>query len=60
MDAPVRRCKRLDCPKCRRGRGRPKSWNEVRRHDLKDLASVEDMAHDRSLWRCRIKVMDRR
>ena len=24
MDAPVRRCKRLDCSEYRRGRGRPK------------------------------------
>ena len=38
MDAPVRRCERIDRPEYRRSRGRPKkSWSEVFRHDLKAL-----------------------
>jgi len=46
MDAPVRRCKKLDVPDHKRNRGRPKkSWSEVIRHD-------------RRRWRSRIKVVD--
>ena len=57
MNAPVRRCETIECPDYRRSRGRPKkSWSEVIRHDLKTLGLVEDMAHDRKLWRARIKV----
>ena len=58
-DAPVRRCEMMECPKYRRSRGRPKkSWSEVIRQDLKTLGLVEDMAHDRKLWRARIKLAD--
>ena len=50
MDAPVRRCERIDRPDYRRSGGRPKkSWSEVIRHNLKTLGLVEDMAHDRKL-----------
>ena len=38
MDAPVRRCEKLDRPDYRSSRGRPqKSWSEIIRHDLKTL-----------------------
>ena len=48
MDAPVRRCERLDRPDYRRSRSRPKkSWIEVIRHDLKALGLVEDMTQNR-------------
>jgi len=30
----------------------------VIRHDLKMLGLVEDMAHNRKLWKARIKVTD--
>jgi len=47
MDAPVRRCEKIDHSDYRRSRGRPKkSWSEVIRHDLKTLGVVEDMAQD--------------
>ena len=50
MDAPVRRCEKLDCPNHKRSRGRPKkSWIEIIRHDLKALGLVEDMAQNRKL-----------
>jgi len=57
MDAPMRRCEKLDRSNHKRSRGRPKKrCNEVIRHDLKTLGLLEDMAHDRRLWRSRIKV----
>ena len=59
MDAPVRRCKKLDVPDHKRNRGRPKKdWRKVIRHDLKTLGLVEDMPEDRRLWRSTIKVAD--
>ena len=57
QSAPVRRCKVLYLGEVRRGRGRPKkSWKEVIRQDLELLDLSEDMAHDRALWRGRIRV----
>ena len=57
MNAPMRRGETIVCSDHRRRRGRAKkSWMEVIRHNLKDLGLVEDMAHDRKLWRARIKV----
>ena len=45
LDAPVRRCDKLDRSDYKRSRGMPKkSWIEVIRHDLKTLGLVEDMA----------------
>ena len=59
MDAPVRRGETIVYLDHRRHRGRlRRSWKEVIRHDLKTLRLVEDMAHDRKLWRARIKVTD--
>jgi len=59
MDSLVRRCEKIDHPKYRRGRGRPKkSWSEVIRHYLKTLGLVEHMAQDRKFWRSRIKIID--
>jgi len=50
MDAPVRRCEKLDRPDHKRSIGRPKkSWSEVIGHDLKTLGLVEVMAQDRRL-----------
>jgi len=57
MDAPVRKGETIECLDHKRCRGRPrKSWKEVIRHDLKALGQVEDMAHDRKLWRAKIRV----
>jgi len=59
MDSPVKRCERIERPKYKRGRGRPKkSWSKVIRHDLKTLGLVDDMAQGRRLWMSRIKVLD--
>jgi len=59
MDAPVRRCERINIPEGRRGRGRPKnSLDEVIRNDLKVAGLTEDMAQDRKLWRVTIKTVD--
>jgi len=59
MEAPIKRCEKIDRPDHRRSRGRlKKSWSEVIRHDLKTLGIVEDMAEDKRLWRFRIKVTD--
>jgi len=45
MDAPVRRCEKIQLMGRRRGRGGPrKSWSEVIRHDLLTLGLTEDMA----------------
>ena len=45
MDSPVKRCERIERPKYKRGRGRPKkSWSKVIRHNWKTLELVEDMA----------------
>ena len=61
MDTPVERCKRINIPGGKRGRGRPrKSLDEVIREDLKVVGLTEDLAQDRKLWRDRIKILDRR
>ena len=45
MDAPVRRCEKLDRSEYKRSKGRSKkNWSEVIIHDLKTLELVEDMA----------------
>ena len=60
MDAPVRRCERINISEGRRGRERPKkSLDEVIREDLKVASLTEDIAQDRKLWRDRIKTVDR-
>ena len=57
MDAPMRRYKNFGRLHHRRSRGRPKkSLSKVIRHDLKTLGLVEDIAHDRRLWRSTINV----
>ena len=59
MDAPVRRCERINISEGRRGRGRPKkSLDEVIREDLKVVGLTEDMAQDRRQWRDKIKILD--
>ena len=59
MDAPVRRCEKLNHPNHKRNIDRPKkSWSEIIRHDLKTLGLVKDIAQNRRLWRSRIKVVD--
>ncbi|XP_070013241.1 uncharacterized protein [Nicotiana sylvestris] len=58
LDAPVRRCERLDLVGTMIGRGRPKKyWEEVIRRDIARLQISEDMALDRKLWRSSIKVV---
>jgi len=50
VDAPVRRCERINISEGRRGRGRPKkSLDEVIREDLKVAGLTEGMAQDRKL-----------
>ena len=59
--APVRRGETINPPGGKRGRGRPKkSLEEVVREELRVVGLTEDMARDRSLWRDKIKVPDRR
>ena len=59
VDAPVRRCERINIPGGKRGRGRPKkSLDEVIWEDLKVVGLSEDLAQDRRLWQDRIKILD--
>jgi len=52
VDAPVRRCKRINIPEGKRGRGRPKkSLDEVIGEDLKVVRLTEDMTRDRDYGR---------
>ena len=45
MDAPVRRCERINIFEGRTGRGRPKkSLDEVIREDLRVVSLTEDLA----------------
>ena len=61
VNAPVRRCERINIPRAKRGRGRPKkSLVEVIREDLKVVELTEDLTHDRRLWWDMIKILDRR
>nr|XP_016510210.1 PREDICTED: 30S ribosomal protein S5-like [Nicotiana tabacum] len=58
IDAPVRRCERLNMAGLRKGRGRPKKyWEEVIRQDMSVLHLTEDMTSDKKVWRSRIKVL---
>jgi len=57
--AQMRRCEQIDLPSGKSGRGRlKKSLDEVVREDLKVVDLTEDLAHDRRLWRDRIRVLD--
>ena len=59
VGAPVRRCERINVPKGKRGRRRPKkSLDEVIREDLRVVGLTDDLAQDRKLWRDRIKISD--
>jgi len=59
LEPPARRCERINMPKDKRGRGRPKkSLEEMIREDLKAVGLSEDMAQDRRLRWDRIKVLD--
>jgi len=61
VDAPARRCERINIPEGKRGRRQPKkSLDEVIREDLKIVGLLEDMAHDKRLWRDMIKILDYR
>lgn len=61
VNASVRRWERINIPACKRGRGRlKKSLDETIRDDLKVVGLTEDMAHDKRLWRDRIRIIDRR
>ena len=61
VDAPMRRYERINIPKCKRGRRRPKkSLDKVIREDLKVVGLTEDMTRDRRLWQDRIKILDHR
>jgi len=51
----------INIPEGKRGMGRlKKSLDEVIREDLKVVGLTEDLTQDRSLWRDRIKILDRR
>jgi len=55
----VRRSERVNIPKGKRGKRRPKkSLDEVIKEDLKVVGLTDDMAQDRRLWRDRIKILD--
>ena len=59
MDAPVRRCERINIHESKRGRGRPKkSLDEVIREDLKVVGLTKNMAQNKRQWRDKIKVLD--
>jgi len=61
LNALVRKCEMIDPLDCRRGRGwSKKNWNEVNFYYLNFIELMEDMTHDRSLWRSRIEVTDHR
>jgi len=61
VDAPVRRCERVDILDGKRGRGRPKKISdEVIREDLKAVGLTKDLTQDRRLWWDRIKILDRK
>jgi len=61
VDAPVRRCEKINIPEGKRGKGRlKKSLDDVIREDLKVVELTETTAQDRSLWRDRIKTLDHR
>jgi len=61
VNAPVRRCEKINLSHYRRGRGRPKmSWNEVIMSDIKITRVTEDMTQDRNLWRSRTKIVEYR
>jgi len=50
VDAPLRRCDRINIPEGKRGRGRPKkNLDEVIRKDLRVVGLTEDLAQDRKL-----------
>jgi len=61
VDAPVRRCERINIPKGKRGRRRlKKCLDEVIRDDLKVVGLTKDMAWYRRLWWDRIRILDYR
>ena len=61
VDAPLRRCERINIPEGKTGSRRPKkSLDEVIREDLKVVGLAENLAKDRRLWRDRIRILDRR
>ena len=61
LDAPMRRCERINIPEGKRRRGRSKkSLDEVIKDDWKVVGLIEDMAQDRSLWWDQITVLDHR
>ena len=50
VDAPVRRCERINILECKKDEGRPKkSLDEVIREDLKVVGLTEDLAQNRKL-----------
>ena len=61
VNAQMRRCKQINLPECRRGRGRlTKSQNEVIKYELNYIGLTEDITHDKSLWRQMIKIVNHR
>ena len=57
----VRRCEHITIGSEKRSRGRPKkNWAEVIRQDMNLLQLSERMTQDRSLWRSKIQVVERR
>jgi hypothetical protein len=59
LDAPVRRCEKLEAEPAKRGRGRPnKCWKETIKYDLNYFNLSPKMAENRSVWRQRIHIAD--
>nr|XP_016440806.1 PREDICTED: uncharacterized protein LOC107766524 [Nicotiana tabacum] len=58
IDAPMRGCERLSMAGLRNKRDSPKKyWGDVVKQDMILLQLIEDMTHDRKVWRLRIRVV---
>jgi len=61
VEAPVRRCERINIPKGKRWRGRPKrSLDEEIREELKVVGLIEDMAQDKRLCGMGLELISQR
>jgi len=58
VDAPLRRCERINIPESRGSSGQPKKrLNKMISQDLKILGLTNDIAQDRRMWQEWIKVL---
>jgi len=57
VNAPLRRCEKINLLHCKRGRGPLKmSWNAVIRSNMVFTGLTDDMTQDRNLWRSGLKL----